>query len=208
MRGDIARTIVALSSLSPGEREVLCDAMFGVLEHPRHSLNGYARVGAVNTILAMPSHALRRLRRILSKRTPSAAEVHFTVFVFMPSAIAELPKSEARELERIRDDYLRRPVSSEAASQAAYGMTLFSLEWKTMRKLLGIYSHSPSQVSRMAARDALESAYFHLGRRLKLRLFRELKRRLAKQRNRRLRFFTTLALERFQRKARRPEAGR
>jgi hypothetical protein len=153
-------------------------------------------------MLAMPSHSATSLRRILRKRTFSAKEVQLSVFVFMPSAIAELPPNEARKLEELRDDYLSEPVSSEAASQAAYGMTLFSLEWKTMRKLLDIYSNSPSQVSREAALSALESAYFHIGRQLRARLSRELKRRVTKQRKRRLRFFTVLALQRFQKEDR------
>jgi hypothetical protein len=115
----------------------------------------------------------------------------------MPSAIAELPRTQARRLEKLRTDYLQRPVSSEAASQAAYGMTLNSLQWRMLERLLRIYSHSPSQVSRIAALGALESAHSKVGRTLKVRLSRELKKRLTSQRNRRLRIWTTLTLEQF-----------
>lgn len=204
--GDIAQIIRTLSSLSSAERNVICDGMFRVLEHPRHSLNLSARVDAVNVVLAMPSHSVHRLRRILSQRTLSATEVQFTVFVFLHAAFEALPPTEAGLLEKLRSDYLRRPSSSWAAFQAAYGMTVFSVEWKTLKGLLGIYSHSPSVISRDSALSALESAFKYLARPAKARLMNELKRRSLRQRNRPLRRHAERVLEYLERKSRAPGA--
>jgi len=202
--GDIAQIIRTLSSLSAAERNVICEGMFCVLEHPRHSLNESARIDAVNVVLAMPAHSVPRLRRILSGRTLSAAEVQFTVFVFMPSAIDALPLAEATLLEKLRDDYLRRPGSGGAASQAAYGMTLYSSGWKVLNKLLDIYSKSPSLVSREAALDALGSAYRYLAKPDKAWLMNELKKRSLRQRNWPLRQHAEWVLEYLERKPRVP----
>jgi hypothetical protein len=189
------KIVSALSSLSPAEREVICDGMFRVLEHPRHSLNLDARIGAVNVVLAMPSYSVPRLRRLLAKRSRGALEVQFTVFVFIPMVIDALRPAESRLLEKVRIDYLRRPASEEAASEAAYGMTLDGPDRRVVKRLLGIYSESPSLVSRMAALDALKSSHFHMDGRVKSYIIRELKKRRERQRDRRLRFFTRLTLE-------------
>lgn len=184
---DIKEIRRSLAALRVEQRERIATAMLRLLQHPACLANVEARIGAVNTMLAMPKEASDGLKQILKSRSQTAIEVQFTVFVFMPSAVALSPARDVRRLKELRREYLERPISAEVALQAAYGMTLEALNWRTIKDLVYTFLHCRPLVSRDAALSALTSACRHLSPKMKMRALQALESGMKLQRNSRLR---------------------